>query len=126
MNGSHLDLTSEVDFISGDESSQSAPQDVSQPSVLAPPPMHSSAGMASVVTSSAPPLASHPDTSMMHGAPAYPSPQPEDHTVYSPVPYMANAMYQHPMQSYGHPPVAQYQIMEPSVSAMEPHAKVFS
>ncbi|XP_034249638.1 ubiquitin carboxyl-terminal hydrolase 10-like isoform X1 [Thrips palmi] len=114
VNGSHLEFTSDVDLIGGDESSLSAPQDVVQP--LAAPPMHTSATLGSVVTTSAPPLASLPDTSMMHGppVPAYASPQPEDHTVYSPLPYMSNPMYQHPMQSYGHPPVAPYPMMEPS------------
>lgn len=119
VNGSHLDLTSDVDLTSGDESTHSVPHDAAQPALLSAAPMHSSAPMGTmggVVLTSAPPLASHPDTAMMHGAPgpAYASPQPDEHTVYSPVPYMSNAMYQHPMQSYGHPPVPPYQMMEPS------------
>lgn len=111
INGAgHLDL--DVEVTSGDEGSQPVLQEALQDGIVSAPP-----DMASVVASTASqPLASHPDSALMHGQAYSQSQQPEEqHAIYSTyVP--PNAMYPPHAMAYPHPPVTTFQMIDPSVS----------
>lgn len=111
INGAgHLDL--DVEVTSGDEGSQPVLQEALQDGIVSAPP-----DMASVVASSASqPLASHPDSALMHGQAYTQTQQPEEqHAMYSTfVP--PNAIYPPHAMAYPHPPVTTFQMIDASVS----------
>ena len=113
--GGHLDLTSDIELPTGDESNQNL-QDAVQPVESTSPSMHQTSSMESIGATSSQPLTSHADSQLMHGPPArgYPASQQEEaHAVYSNMSY--GVVYSHAMPPYC-PPVTSFQMIDAPVS----------